>query len=411
MKTVAKGAETKLLEVVNSLKETPDGYYALHYNLSRLQEEFRSDYQVKIAVNILGDLFKTHDSIAFIMKDYDVVLLYNGSNRALLEKAIFQLRYLFMDDPLGYTDDGYENEDFCTVYDLEFQWRDFFVACKRKIGKEAIIESLPLAAPTAKIETPTGNRDKLHVFSPPYLVQVISELADKDISVALRSQPICAVMKGKEPKIMFKEVYTNLNHLQQIIPLNVDLRSSKTLLKYLTKVLDKKVLGVLKDKASMHTAPISINLNVVTLFTEEFAEFDSVVAPKHKPSIIIEIHVADVFEDINKFVLARNTLQSLGYRVCLDGLNDLSFKQIDRNALGFDLAKLSWSPEMGTKSNKENDEELAAAVKRCGPTRIVLCRCDNQAAIDYGKSIGISLYQGHHVDSLLEPALALALSN
>src|SRR4051812_16868652 len=108
MKVVTKEPEIKLLEVVGGLKSDPSGYYALHFNLSQLTAQYRSEYQIKIAINILNDLFKAEDSIAFGMEDSDVILLYNGSNRGLLEKAIFQLRYLFMDDPLGYSLDGLE---------------------------------------------------------------------------------------------------------------------------------------------------------------------------------------------------------------------------------------------------------------------------------------------------------------
>jgi len=51
-----------------------------------------------------------------------------------MEKAIFQLRYLFIDDPLSYNSDGDENSDFCAVYDLGFQWRIFYQLCKEKVG-------------------------------------------------------------------------------------------------------------------------------------------------------------------------------------------------------------------------------------------------------------------------------------
>jgi EAL domain-containing protein (putative c-di-GMP-specific phosphodiesterase class I) len=399
MRTVATGAEAKLFEITSGLRASSDGYYALHYHFSRLQEEFRSDYQIKIALNVLSDLFKGLDSVLFVLKDYDIVVLYNGSNRGLLEKAIFQLRYLFMDDSLAYTDDGYENEDFCSVYDLEFQWRDFFVACKRKLGKD--IEEVEKDQIKDVIQSPKGGRSKLHIFTPSYLVQVTDELKNIDIGSCLRSQPICAVLRGKDPKTIFKEVYTNINNLQKLLSLNVDLMSSKTLFKYLTKILDKKVLDSLKQQQITNKNPISINLNVKTLFTEEFADFDSQIDPKHKSSIIIEIHIADIFEDIQKFIVAQKELQNLGYRICLDGLDNISFMQIDRKNLGFDLAKLRWNPAMGTNTLK--DKSLIDAIVKCGKNRIILCHCSSKEAIDYGKEIGISLFQGRYIDALTNP--------
>ena len=401
MKVVKKSSEAKLLEIVSSLRGAPDGYYALHYHLSKLQEEFRSEYQIKIAVNIINDLFKSQDSILFLMKGNDIILLYNGDNRALLEKAIFQLRYLFMDDPLGYAEDGYENEDFCSVYDLEFQWRDFFVVCRQRAEgdfendkDEQTIQS--------RILTPVGSRQKLQIFSPAYLTQVISEINNLDIKSALRSQPVCAVV-NKNIKSVFNETYVNIRHLQDLMSCNVDLLSGDLLFKYVTETFDKRVLKYIQNKDLKLDKSVSINLNVKTLMTEEFAEFDRSLDKQKKSSIIFEINIANVFEDIHKFVFAKEELQKRGYRICLDGLDDLSFLQIDRKSLGFDLVKLKWNKDMGCNNSSEKGSILANAVKECGANRIILCHCDDQAAIDFGKSIGVSLFQGRYIDKMISP--------
>jgi hypothetical protein len=34
---------------------------------------------------------------------------------------------------------------------------------------------------------------------------------------------------------------------------------------------------------------------------------------------------------------------------------------------------------------------------------VILARCDNQDAIYYGQALGISLFQGRYVDSVLDP--------
>jgi EAL domain-containing protein (putative c-di-GMP-specific phosphodiesterase class I) len=402
MKTVASGAEAKLLEVTSGLKASPDGYYALHYHFSKLQEEFRSDYQIKIAVNVLGDLFKGLDAILFILKDCDIVVLYNGSNRGLLEKSIFQLRYLFMDDYLAYTQEGFENEDFCSVYDLEFQWRDFFVACKQKLGKNIEEMERPRIKETKDIiASPKGNRSKLQIFSHSNLDNIASEIENIDIGTCLRSQAVCAVLKTDEPKILFKEIYTNISELQHLLSSNIDLMSNKTLFKYLTKTLDKKVLNSLKERQNSNKSSISINLNIKTLFTEEFADFDAKIPIAQKSSIIIEISVADIFEDIQQFMIAQREIQNLGYRICLDGLDDLSFMHINRQNMGFDLAKLRWNPKMGTTSTK--DKSLIEAIKICGKNRIILCHCGSKEAIEYGKKVGISLFQGRYIDAIISP--------
>ncbi len=389
MKVFTKDSEVKLLELANGLKQEPGNYYALHFNLSQLNEQYRSPYQVKIAVNILNDLFSAHDSVAFTLADKDIIFIYNGTNRALLEKAIFQLRYIFMDDPLCYGADGLENDDFCNVYDLEFQWRDFFIACQKKsISGTSLV---PQGVNTCSTEQLVLTLNKL--------VHIISDIQKKNISETLRIQPVCVITPNNGPKIIWDEVYINITHLCKILNIDVNIFSSLSLFKYMTQALDKKVLTSLKTKiAGRDRFSLSFNLNISTLFTEEFVSFDSELAPYKKPSTIIEIQVADVFENLPRFLMAKEAMQKLGYMICLDGLDYTAFTQIDRQSLGFDLIKIQWNAE-----GEQQKESLFHAVQKCDPRRVIFCRCDTEEAIEFGKSIGISLFQGRYIDKLIYP--------
>ena len=149
--------------------------------------------------------------------------------------------------------------------------------------------------------------------------------------------------------------------------------------------------------------PASLNLNVETLLSEHFTRFDEQIKPSVKVSIVIEINVADVFSDMTAFEAARDKVQRMGYRVCLDGLSSKSFMQLDRAQLGFDLAKLQWNADIASDLQTEENRELVNAVKKCGANRIILCRCDNRQAVEYGQVLGISLFQGRYLDSLLDP--------
>jgi hypothetical protein len=44
---------------------------------------------------------------------------------------------------------------------------------------------------------------------------------------------------------------------------------------------------------------------------------------------------------------------------------------------------------------------IRSLVRRAGQNRMVLCRCDNREAVDFGHSVGISLFQGRHIETLL----------
>jgi len=186
--------------------------------------------------------------------------------------------------------------------------------------------------------------------------------------------------------------------------MQVDFTANKGLFKYLTECLDLHVLSVLSARAGLYMrSPVSININVETVLSTAFAEFDQRVKLQLKPSLILEIPVADVFADMNAYIAARNLAHNLGYRVCLDGLSRQGFTQIDRAQLDFDMIKLYWSADSRAALSQVNHKPMEDAVRRTGPARIVLCRCDSPLAIEYGQSLGITMFQGRHTDKMVDP--------
>lgn len=394
MLTIIKDSETTLITMMNSLKDVPQGYYALHFHFSKLHESSKSEFQIKIALNVIHDLFKDYEGGVFLCTDSDIIVVYEGDDRSLLEKVIFQLRYLLMDDPLAYSSPGVENEEFCSVYMLEFQWRDFLIVCKKKLA-----EALEAIAKTTKTVTKPAKP-----LTPSLLTRIENELKTMDLSQIIRAQAVCAAVKSRNIKPIFDEIYVNIPHLRQLIGADINITSNKTLFRYLTELLDKNVLTMLRKKHFTYlNKPVSINLNIESFFTDEFEQFDMSLQPKIKSSIIFEIHVSDVFSDIASFNLAKDYVKKVGYRVCLDGLNAHSFMQVNRAELGFDLAKVQWNADLESALGNEENQRLYQAIQKCGQNRVILCRCDSQYAIDYGHALGISLFQGRYIDQILNP--------
>ena len=395
MLTIVKDSETTLITMVNSLKDSPEGYYALHFHFAQLQESSRSEFQIKIALNVVYDLLKEVEGGIFVCADSDIIIIYEGEDRTLLEKVIFQLRYLLMDDPLAYSRPGVENDDFCSVYMLEFQWRDFLAVCKKKLA-----DAMELLAKTKQKETVKPVKP----LTPALLTRIENDLKTMDISLIMRNQAVCAAVKNNNVKPIFDEVYVNIPHLRQLIAEDINLTSNKTLFRYLTEILDKNVLTLLRNKHLIYlNKPVSINLNIESFFSEEFEQFDMALSPKVKSAVVFEINIADVFSDISSFLLAKDYVKKAGYRVCLDGLNSHSFLLVNRAELGFDLAKVLWNADLESALGNEENQRLYQAIQKCGQNRVILCRCDSQYAIEYGHALGISLFQGRYIDRILYP--------
>jgi len=392
---VSNNVEAKLLDSMKALKDDIGDHYALHFHISLLGENYRSDFQLRIAINILNDLFRKERGNIFISKNGDMFVIYKGKSRALLEKAIFQLRYLFVDDPLANHKDGSENEDFCTMYDLTFQWKQFFKICSDLMGI------------AAKYEVEERKREKQKqkgLFTPAMLVDVEAELNSIELAFAVRMQPICAIKKTNEVNPVFNEIYLNMQHFRRLISVDCDVKSDLWLFKKLTESFDEHVMDIIADRPKAYLkTPISMNINARTILSPEFEKFSEMVKKNTNSSIILEIGVEDVFADVRLFLGAKDVAKSYGFRICIDGLNTETFVQVDRERLGFDLAKMRWNADMAGDLISEKNKQLARAIRQCGPNRMILCRCDSEHAIEYGHALGISLFQGRYPDKVLDP--------
>jgi hypothetical protein len=426
MRKINREPEAHIIELLNTIQEDTKGWIAAYFAFDRLMDHYKSDYQIKIAINLMNDLLGDRDGTIYICEDTSIYVLVRNLPKPLYDKLAFQLRYLFMDDPLAYDDEGDENPDFCAAYDLEESWQDFMNLSKRRLVRrvrksqksgrdvpqsmqpsEQVKQQVAQANEGAMVRNIAKKpQTDTAFFNASNLYEIEQRLRETDITQAIRRQPVCALSAkaGAKPKTVFDEMYINIAHLRQMLGIDADILSNRWLFKYLTQVLDDKMLSNLQAHAgSFAKSPVSINVNIPTLLSDRFAQFDATVKPAAKVSVVMEMQIADVFSDMAGFLLAKDTVQKLGYRVCLDGVTDLSFPQIDRKRLGFDLIKLQWNADTDTDIKTAKNKALMEAIKRCGNTRVILIRCDNEAAIKYGHAVGISLFQGRYLDGLINP--------
>ncbi len=407
---VQKSSEIKLIELLNLIRD-PVGWHAVHFHLNNLLDQYKSEYQFKIAVNLIHDMLKGYEGGIYQMVDNSIIVVCGELDKAVLNKLVFQLRYLYMDDPISYLDTGEENKDFCTIYDLRQQWQEFSDICSRRMALLVRKNSAPerferVSAPAQPVSENIETRSSTLKtgFNVLQLADVESDLDKADIQSVLRRQPICVVSPAMSVRKVFDEMYINIAHLRQLLKIGSDFISNRWLFKYLTQLLDVQMLDFIGHNINRYMeSPVSLNLNVETLISGRFAEFDAVLKPSAKVSIVIEIPVMDVFADIHAFHLARKEVQRLGYRVCLDGISVESFLMIDRERMGVDLVKIQWNADIEEDLTSRENKDVIKAVSSFGSNRVILCRCDNKEAVQYGQALGISLFQGRYIDSLISP--------
>jgi hypothetical protein len=393
VKIVKTNIEARLVDFANSVRNARESYYVLHFRFSRLSDVYKNEFQLKIAVNIINDLYREESGEIMKLPNHDVFVLYEGDDKDLVNKSIFQLRYLFFDDSLANHSDGSENKDFCHVYDLNFQWGDFF-RCVSEIYAES----------NKKVFVFDDTPNEVKPLTAKQLFEVEKEIDENRLDSSIRKQPICSIKNIGAPKPIFHEVYINIQSLQNSLKTNSKITSNKWLFMYLTQKLDEKVIETISINPEKYLyLPLSLNLNMETVLSKNFTEFCE-IAKDFKCQIVIELSVSDVFSDINKFHEVNEVSKLRNHKICIDGLNNESFIQVDRKNLGFDLAKLQWNADMRSDLEfKEANQKLKDSVERCGGNRLILCRCDDIHAVEYGHALGINLFQGRFADRVLNP--------
>ncbi len=243
-------------------------------------------------------------------------------------------------------------------------------------------------------------------LDPPNLTVIQEGIALVDLSTMIRKQSVCAVVQGQEPRVVFDEIYTSMQSLRRTLTPNVNLHANRWLFQALTEYLDGPMIDYLTWNDDVTACDsFSLNLNVLTLLSPEFLELGDRLSERMRGSIIIELQLMDVYSDLGNYFHARDVLRERGFKFCLDGMNHLSLPLIDREALGFDLVKLFWHPDLYDQLDGARGDQLRRAAQQIGPERLILARCDSEQALEVGRSLSAALYQGRLIDSLLQDSV------
>ncbi|MBV8165235.1 MAG: EAL domain-containing protein [Alphaproteobacteria bacterium] len=388
--------DAQLLDYLDWVDRHRAGRRAIHLHLSRLLAHNRRDQHLRIAVSTFEDLVKQYDGQIFLLGNGDIVFIAKGASAADIDAAVTRVRFLFSEDPLA--QDGGNMDQFATWYNLESHYNDYYSIAKR-LAAETERKKRAARGPTQGAET--GGK-KRHPLDPALLAKLEDFLARADMSNLMRRQAICAMTPGAQPQAMFRELFISIADLQGTVIPDVDLFADPWLFQRLTQTLDRRILALMtrNDDSTLNSA-FSLNLNVSTILSPEFLAFDKAFKSNSRGTVVIEMQKIDIFADLGAFFFARDFLKERGYKICLDGINFMTFPFIDRAKLGVDMLKIVWSQEMTAEQPARGGPTMKELVESTGRARVILSRIDNDAAVRFGHSMGVTLFQGRHLDTLL----------
>ena len=368
--------------------------------LSLLKPENRRDKQQQQALGTFDPLIR-HDIVKpFLLSNADIALFFKDEAQDQVESALAKLRFLFNDDPLLIAESRGAPSRFLSRYHLGVDFAAVLALAEEQLAAEHHRRTVEQASSFANskdhLRRPSGIP-----LTPRLLEKLEAQLARSDLSNMMRRQTACAIVGRAAPQPLFRELYISLSAVREALVPDVDLDHDPWLRQHLTAVLDRRVLFLLnqRDDRTLQT-DISLNMNVESILSEDFMIFDENTRRDHLSGITIELQMMDIFADLGAYLFARDYLHQRGYRVCIDGARIESLPMIDIARLEADLIKILWDPLL-TPGVLPDGTRLTDFVQRCGPSRVILCRCESQEAISQGQSFGITLFQGQFVDRLL----------
>ncbi len=385
--------EQALLNHIKRLERSGTDHFAVQVHLSKLLTFQRLPECFEVARTMLAREAKNCDASLFAIFNDDVFVVYSRECLARVDEALARVCHVMGVDAFFAPGDN-ANQDFCSYFDLHSQFGDLVDRVESLIQARA--EKEHLARTTRKGD---GAGKPLDLSN---LAALEKAIAQADLSGMTSRQAICEVGDDGRPVPLFYELFTSIGTLRQTLMPDQDLFSDRWLFQYLTGKLDQRMLAWLtkNDDATLKHS-FSLNINISSLLSPRFLEFDALLDKTRRNTIVIELQKTDVFADIARFIFAREFLKDRGYRICLDGLTALSLPFVERQKLGFDLVKLHWTPQLRQQVEGKDGEKLRAAIEAANPRRIIMMRCESDDAVGLGHQLGISLFQGYFLDHLL----------
>lgn len=384
------------------------GRRAVHVRLSLLSPGNRLEHHVRIVMNTFEPLLRRFNGQLFRMWNNDLIVGVKDARIPDIDDTIIKLKFLFSDDPLlsgaGPLHDASNELRFCQWYDME---RDYpaFASLSQSFSTAAAQHRQAMAQKALSEKNSAHQTSEtpgvLSALTPALLDRLESALSVTDLGPMVERQMIFSLPVNGQPRPVLCEHFISIHALQNRLLKGVDFLGNRWLFQHLCQILDIRMLAAMPDFAKNVSAPITINVNVGTILSAEFLKFDAAIRRITQQTIILELQSVDLFADMGAYIFARDFAHERGYGIALDGLNHLTFPLIDRAKLKLDFEKIIWNPEIILDFSATRRAAFIDAIQLAGANRIILCRCDSQDAVDFGRDVGLSLFQGRHLDRML----------
>lgn len=415
----------ELIAALRPVKRHPEGYRGIHIHFSLLEREHKQPFHRRSIATAFNKLVQSKSGQLFWTSSFDFVFICKDCSLAALDTAFLAARRAVEDSPLikEYIAAG-RDDDLCDWYDLNVDMDRFL---KMIDGLKNVTEKKPAPAPSLKSmisnlsqklanveETPKpvattrprydpiARKNTVTPMGPMQLDQLERNLINMEIFQMMENQTAYVIVGDSTPQPIFVEHYISVMKVKEKLLPGYDIFADKWLFQRLTRTFDQKLMQTLPATDLIRDQVISININVETILTPEFDKFITKFKQKNNQPLILEMGLFDVVSDIQRYYDARDKLTALGCRISLDAMDAQSLALLDRDLMAVDFLKINWKPHYKKLLGGPLEKKIISAIAAQGSMRIILCHCDTEDALKFGKTVGIHMYQGFLVDKKVD---------
>lgn len=371
-------AEKYLLETLERITKNRAEYKVLYVNISKLKPKNRHPKFVKIITRLFDDLVFIANGTMFVLENGDFAVLGKNITDKIVNDVLEKLRVGLVSDPIWTSK---SSSEFIQIYEPE-DFDSFYRKIEDMMNDESSVRDV-IHRRAVEAEQMDAIKEHLDMVN---LVDVV------------KHQGVIRLENSSNYRRMFDEYFVAVKDLSQNFDKNIDLVGNKWLFLYLTQTLDKKTMAsfVVSDVRNK-VGKISLNLNLSTINTSEFINFEQYIKSLGQ-RIIVEVQPIDVLNNMKMYFYVKEKLHKLGHEVLLDATSLEMLSSINIKALDVDYVKLFWHDLMDEYSKQ--DDEIVNLFEEIGKNKIILAKCLNENAVRWGIKKGIRAFQGPYIDML-----------
>jgi len=232
--------------------------------------------------------------------------------------------------------------------------------------------------------------------------QIGKVLGDIDVRAYGRTQPIYRANEDGTLQPVSEEYFISFDDLRRERFPKLDLVTPEHLFFALCEMVDERLLAMFAEApAAVIGRSLHLNLSVGTVIGNIFARFAHSVPRDKRNLMTFEFHRGDLFQDFARTLNAIELLHKEGFKIAIDSVTPDMLPYLNLDAFGADYIKINVS---GDRIALLGEASVRNALMRLPADRLIFFRCDSNKALMAGRELGIKLFQGWHIDDLVQHA-------